>query len=140
MTGAPSHRVLWLAAVAVAASLIVYYGILYTGQLPDHRLIRRWNDVVLHIAAFGFLSVTLLAGLRLVPATAVMGALAAGVEAVQALLPHRTASLRDLGASVAGILIGWVIVAGARSAADRRARSRHGVVASPRASEANARS
>lgn len=140
MTEKTSHRVLRLAAIVIAASLIVYYGVVFTGQLPDHRLIRRWNDVVMHAGAFGFLSVALLASVPLVPAAAAMSALAIAIEAVQMLLPERTASLRDLGASLAGIPLGWLIVAGGRAVADRRARPRQGVTASPPASEVNARS
>ncbi|WP_306120543.1 MULTISPECIES: hypothetical protein [unclassified Roseitalea] len=94
--------------VAVLAPL-VYYGVVYRGQLPDHRLIVGYNDLVLHAASFALVTCVALVGAR--GNRVRLGglvALAAGIELAQILDAERTASLTDLGASLAGIGLGWL--------------------------------
>ena len=104
-------RGLHRAGIFLIGCIISYYGILFTGQLPDHPLISGYNDLLLHIAAFGLLTFFAL------PATqhrniviAALFVFAAVVELVQFALPDRTVSLQDLLASFTGIVLAWTLV------------------------------
>jgi VanZ family protein len=107
-------RALFGAASLVVALVVFYYAVIFTGQLPDHPLIRGFNDLVLHAGAFGLLTLIAL------PATSSPGVMLVGLsvfaallEAAQLALPERTANLTDLGVSLAGISLAWLgLVAG----------------------------
>ena len=103
-----NHRLRRLLQIATVATFVIvfYYGIVFTGSLPYHWRVDGYNDLILHVCAFGLL--TLLA----VPATARPGltvgtlvVFAVFIEVRQLVLPGRTASLIDLAASMVGILL-----------------------------------
>lgn len=103
-------------SVLVAVSLVVtYYGVVYQGQLPDHRWLMGWNDTFLHVCSFGLLSLLVLPLSREWRAPVVgLAAYALAIEAIQLAIPVRTASFGDLAASLTGIALGAVVVAGVR--------------------------
>ena len=111
-------------ALLVAVSLVVtYYGVVYRGQLPDHPWLMGWNDTFLHVCSFGLLTLLVLPLSREWRAPlAVLAASAVAIEAIQLAIPVRTASLGDLAASLTGIALGAVFVAGVRRGARRLTR------------------
>ena len=46
-------RALFGAASLAVALVVFYYAVIFTGQLPDHPLIRGFNDLVLHAGLLG---------------------------------------------------------------------------------------
>lgn len=101
-------RRLAVLAVGLVLAVIVYYGVIFTGQLPDHRLISGWNDTLLHMGSFGLLALLILPLVRrrFVPLLALI-IFAAAIEAAQAFEPQRTASLSDFAAGLLGIALSW---------------------------------
>jgi VanZ family protein len=87
--------------------VIIYYGVFFTGQLPDHRWITGWNDILLHTAAFAVLTVFILplSHSTAVPVLA-LAIFAALIEVAQIPMPERSASLSDVAANFVGIALG----------------------------------
>lgn len=104
MTGVARGMLTGAALLAAAATL--YYGVIFTGQLPDHPWLRGHNDWFLHAAAFFALSLPLLLLGRWPAVLAGLTLLALSVEAAQILIPHRNPGLDDVMAGVSGILAG----------------------------------
>lgn len=101
--------------VGITAAAIAYYAVAFTGRLPDHRWVRGWNDIVLHLGAFALLALVTLPLFRtLVVPVAVLSGFAAALEIAQMGLPHRSASVGDLAANLAGIFLGLLLVRAAR--------------------------
>lgn len=99
------RRLLQLGMVATVA-IVFYYGVVFTGQLPYHWRVDGYNDLILHWGAFGLLT------LFAVPAIArprmtvfALVGFAVVIEVAQMAMPGRTASLVDLAASVAGVVL-----------------------------------
>ena len=104
----------------LTAAVVLYYGVIFTGSLPDHRLISGWNDTLLHFGAFGLLSVLVLPlAIRAIAPILVLAAFAGGIEAAQALSTDRTASMSDFAAGIAGIAMGWICVSAVQIFASR---------------------
>jgi VanZ family protein len=103
-------------AVLVAVSLVVtYYGVVYRGQLPDHRWLMGWNDTFLHVCSFGLLTLLVLPLFRdWRGPVAVLAAFAVAIEAIQLAIPVRTASFGDLAASLTGIALGAAFLTAVR--------------------------
>ena len=122
-----AHRsALLVVAIAMVLMALGFFGLVssYKAVLPGHFLGPR-TDLILHFAAFALLAALL--GARLGPGAAAAFAILASVaiEATHLVAPERTASLEDIGASVAGVLVGLLPVAWSRApGADRG--SRHG--------------
>lgn len=104
-------RGLHRASIFLIGCIIFYYGIIFTGHLPDHPLISGYNDLLLHIAAFSLLTfIALPVTQRRNVVIAALFVFAAAVELVQLALPDRTASLQDLLASFTGVVLAWAPV------------------------------
>jgi hypothetical protein len=104
------HRVHQLSIFAIGC-IVIYFGVLFTGQLPDHPLISGYNDILLHASAFGLLTLIALPATACpIHAIAILFIFAAAIELVQLTLPDRTATLSDLLASSAGIAISWILL------------------------------
>jgi VanZ family protein len=88
--------------------VVLYYGVIFDGQLPDHPALRGKNDLALHVAAFLALSLPLLLAwpARRMRVVAVLLGLAVAIEVVQIWLPRRNPGLDDVLASMAGVLVG----------------------------------
>lgn len=70
----------------------------------------RVDDLILHAAAFGFLAAAVALWQPITSRSVLaLAGCAAVVEAVQALIPGRTPSVMDLGASVFGIGAGTMV-------------------------------
>jgi VanZ family protein len=97
-------------ASALIAVFVIYYGVIFQGQLPDHPAMHGYNDTALHVAAFLALSMPLLllwAWRRTVAGLAILAGL---IEIAQIFEPRRTADWGDFAASVAGICLGFLVV------------------------------
>jgi VanZ family protein len=94
----------------VIAAVVVYYAVIFEGQLPDHPALRGKNDLALHVAAFFALGVPLFLLGSWKSKLIGLVALAATIELIQCFEPQRTADWRDFAASVAGIALGGLVV------------------------------
>lgn len=85
---------------------MAYFNLIYVGQLPDHYLVTGWNDLILHTAAFGLLSLVAFAvqGVRL-QVLAFLAAIATAFEAGQIFLPGREVAVSDLAANFLGVFL-----------------------------------
>lgn len=102
-----------------------------TPEPPDNPVFRL-GDVILHGAAFTYLTFSLMlvgtaAGRRSftgMAVTAFIAMLGYGIflELVQSFIPERTAELKDLGVDVAGILVGLALAAGLARPVERLVR------------------
>ena len=119
-----------MGSLIFVVGLVTYFGVISDAPLPDHRLIVGFNDVVLHLGAFGVLS---LIGLLLwSPMGRVIGVLviaAAAIEFIQLFKPSRHGEFSDFAASCAGIAAGVVLFLAlrfviARITADRQVERR----------------
>lgn len=113
-------RYVLLVVSAIVGLTVIYYGVVYQHPLPDHPVLRGKNDLFLHAVAFLALSVPLLLLWPWKPIVAGLMALGIAIEAVQFWLPRRTPGWDDIVASVAGILIGGLIVLTLRAVGFRR--------------------
>jgi len=100
----------------VAAFLLtLYFGVITDNPLPYHHLVDGFNDILLHLLAFGTLSL-LSFGLWKNRLRVWVGLFLAGaiIELLQWFKPDRTLSLLDTFANIGGILIGamlyWAII------------------------------
>ena len=100
-----------LVGVLAAAGLaLLYFGLISDAPLPDHRLIVGWNDLLLHVAGFGGLSLVACAlfspMLRVASCVMLLGV---GLEFLQAFSPYHEPSLRDVLANAAGVSAAAVV-------------------------------
>lgn len=110
MSGLRSFKALLIAVAALISVFVIYYAVIFQGQLPDHPALKGHNDTVLHVAAFLVLSVPLLlleAWRRTVVGLVILAGL---IEIVQIFEPRRTADWKDFTASVCGIALGSLAV------------------------------
>lgn len=118
-------RPLAYVVTAVCFGAVVYYGVIFKGQLPDHPLLRGKNDLFLHFCAFLVLAIPvrlLWAGwLSLLALTSC----AAAIEVIQIFQPERTAALDDLAASLLGLSIGAALIALSRRSMYRTSKPNH---------------
>jgi VanZ family protein len=109
-------RVLWrgflLCAALLIGAVVIYYGVIFDGQLPDHQALRGKNDLALHAAGFFVLSLPLLFVWpnRWMRVIAGLLAIAVAIEVVQFWQPGRNPGLDDVLASMAGVLMAGVLV------------------------------
>lgn len=106
-------RIALLAAALVAT---VYYGVVSDAALPDHPLIRNYNDLVMHFAAFAMVTVLAMIGRTgSIAIVLLLAMFAIAIEFAQWFDPAREATLSDFVASLAGIAAGWLmaVIAGA---------------------------
>lgn len=124
MTTTGTPRAALLLAFLAASAATVYYGVIYEGQLPDHRWVSGSNDLILHAAAFAVLTGTalLMTPRRTAPLLA-LALFAGAIEGVQIFQLERNATLSDFAASLSGIAAAVLIVALARKTLDRIARA-----------------
>lgn len=100
----------FMASLIVIAGFVTYFGVISNAPLPDHRLIVGFNDIVLHLGAFGVLSLICL--LLWSSKGRVIGVLviaAAAIELIQLFMPPRHGEFSDFAASGAGISVGAVL-------------------------------
>ncbi len=101
-------------ALAVLLAVMVYFDVIFAGQLPDHPLIYGWNDLILHTGAFGLLAVLVFwragFGLRI---WAFLLCTASLFELAQIFIPEREVSLADLFANFAGVGLAAVFLVSA---------------------------
>jgi len=99
-----------MGTLIVVAGIVAYFGVISDAPLPDHRLIVGFNDVVLHLGAFGVLSlVGLLLWSSMGRVIAVLVIAAAAIEFIQLFTPTRHGEFSDFAASCAGIAAGAVL-------------------------------
>ena len=107
-----------LVGVLAAAGLaLLYFGLISDAPLPDHRLIVGWNDLLLHVAGFGGLSLvafTLFSPMLRVASCVML--LGVGLEFLQAFSPYHEPSLRDVLANAAGVSVAAVVFLAIRHA------------------------
>ncbi len=98
-------------AVSTLLAVTLYYGVIFEGQLPDHRILRGKNDLFLHFFVFAALTIPV----RLLwsgwTSLAALAFCAVAIEAIQIFQPGRNATFDDIAASIAGILVGAVFIA-----------------------------
>ena len=120
----------FMGSLLFVVGFVTYFGVISDAPLPDHRLFVGFNDVVLHLGAFGVLS---LIGLLLWSSMGrVIGVLviaAAAIEFIQLFQPSRHGEFSDFAASCAGIAAGVVLFLAlrfviARLTADRQVERR----------------
>ena len=99
-----------LAPAWLAVAAILYYGVIFSGSLPDHRWLRGYNDWLLHAMAFFALSLPLLPICRGWVVLLGLTLLAATVEVAQFWMPRRNPGLDDVLAGVFGVLVGIILV------------------------------
>jgi VanZ family protein len=101
-----------LIAALLVGVVVIYYGVIFQGQLPDHPALRGKNDLALHAAAFLVLSMPLLMALPARRTCVTLGLLllAVGIEVIQVWLPRRNPGLDDVVASMAGVALAWALV------------------------------
>lgn len=91
---------------------IMYLALFSQESLPDHPLIRGYNDLVMHVVAFAVLSLVLSLVLRPGFVLLLSVGLAIAVELAQLFVPGRSTTFADLVASLAGVALGVIIAAG----------------------------
>ena len=99
-----------MGSLIVVAGFVTYFGVISDAPLPDHRLIVGFNDVVLHLGAFGVLSfIGLLLWSSMGRVIGVLVIAAAAIELIQLFMPPRHGEFSDFAASCAGIAAGAVL-------------------------------
>ena len=99
-----------MGCLIVVAGFVTYFGVISDAPLPDHRLIVGFNDVVLHVGAFGVLS--LICFLLWSSVGRVIGVLviaAAAIELFQLFSSSRHGEFSDFAAGCAGIAAAAVL-------------------------------
>ena len=120
----------FMGSLIIAVGFVTYFGVISDAPLPDHRLFVGFNDVVLHVGAFGLLS--LICFLLWSSMGRVIGVLviaAAAIELFQLFSLTRHGEFSDFVASCAGIAAGAVLFLAlrfviARLSADRQVERR----------------
>lgn len=103
-----------MAALATGGA-VIFYALVSTSPLPDHPLLRGYNDLAMHVLAFIVLStIVLLLGYGALRSIAGLILLAGAIEMVQMFLPDRSADWLDVAGSVTGIAIAAIPVWGLR--------------------------
>ncbi len=114
----PWIRTLYGAATIAIAALAFYYAIIHRGSFPNHKWIYGYNDLLLHFGIFALLSIFAASATKQsLWAPLSCSLFATWLEAMQLMVPGRTASLIDLVASLSGILITWFAMIGSRNLA-----------------------
>ena len=85
-------------------AVIAYFALVFPGALPDHHLIRGWNDFILHTVAFAALSICAFVVQPVNAKTiALLTSFAVAFEIAQMFIPERESDLWDLGANMVGV-------------------------------------
>ena len=85
-------------------AVIAYFTLAFPGSLPDHHLVRGWNDFILHAGAFAALSICAFVVQPVNARTiALLTSFAAAFEIAQMFIPERESDLWDLGANMVGV-------------------------------------
>jgi len=119
------NKKLLLLLAALMAATVLYYGLLFQGQLPDHPILQRKNDLFLHLCAFLALTLPVRVLWQHWHSVAALALCAAAIEAIQIFEPRRTADLKDLAASLLGVLAGTIIIALLQRALHRNSKANH---------------
>jgi len=118
-------RPVLILATTLLLAVTLYYGVVFQGSLPDHPILQGKNDLFLHLCAF--LALTL--PVRLLwprwPSVATLALCATAIEVIQIFEPRRTADLKDLAASLLGVLAGTVLIALLRRTIHRTSKTNH---------------
>ena len=100
-------RVGLVAGLMLTIGLIFYFAVIDNSPLPYHPMIDGWNDVILHIGAFGLLTVV---SLLIWPPTwnlaVFLFCVGCAMELFQVLVPSREVDIMDIAANSVGILLG----------------------------------
>ena len=119
-----------MGSLIVVVGFVTYFGVISDAPLPDHRLIVGFNDVVLHVGAFGVLSlICFLLWSSMGRVIGVQVIAAAAIELLQLFSLTRHGEISDFAASCAGIAAGVVLFLAlrfviARLTADRQVERR----------------
>ena len=85
-------------------AVIAYFALVYPGSLPDHPLVRGWNDFILHVIAFAALSICAFVVQPVnVKTIALLTSFAVAFEIAQMFIPERESDLWDLAANMMGV-------------------------------------
>ena len=99
-----------MGSLIVVAGVVIYFGVISDAPLPDHRLIVGFNDIVLHVGAFGVLSlICLLLWSSMGRVIGVLVIAAAAIELFQLFSPLRHGEFSDFATGCAGIAAGAVL-------------------------------
>ena len=110
-------------------AVIAYFALVFPGALPDHHLIRGWNDFILHAVAFAALSICAFVVQPVNAKTiALLTSFAVAFEIAQMFIPERESDLWDLGANMVGVASAAVLIGIVRYARGKTANVRKSVV------------
>ncbi len=103
------------AGLIAVACAIVFFAMVHNEPFPYHPAIDGWNDILLHMGAFGALTFFALMiwrrSLRLTVALVAFGVL---IELIQIAFPARQADVMDVAANGLGIAFGYAMFAAMR--------------------------
>jgi len=102
-------RAVLLIATALLLTLIMYYGVVFQGSLPDHSALKGKNDLFLHFGAFLALTLTVRLWWPRWSSILSLMVIATVIEVLQVFEPRRTAAFEDLAASALSIAVGSVL-------------------------------
>jgi len=100
-------RIGFFAGLFAVLGVIFYFAVINNSPLPHHPLIDGWNDVILHVGAFGLL--TIIALLIWAPSWALavlLFCVGCALELFQIFVPTREVDLMDIAANSVGIAFG----------------------------------
>jgi hypothetical protein len=100
----------FMGSLIIVVGFVTYFGVISDAPLPDHRLIVGINDVVLHVGAFGILSlICFLLWSSMGRIVGVLVIAAAAIEVFHLFSLTRHGEFSDFAASCAGIAAGAVL-------------------------------
>jgi VanZ family protein len=100
-------RVGLVAGLMMTIALIFYFAVINNSPLPYHPMIDGWNDVILHIGAFGLLTIiTFLIWPPSWTLVVILFCVGCAMELFQVFVPSREVDLMDLAANSVGIFFG----------------------------------
>lgn len=122
-----ASKVLRLVLLSLLVVIAVYYALISDRALPDHPLVRGYNDLLLHAGLFALLGLVIFAfrGATL-KKLLFLSAIAGVLELGQVATEGRESSILDFLSSLAGVVIALLVVLVARGLFDAmRPRSQH---------------
>jgi VanZ family protein len=108
------------AGLVLLVGVIFYFAVIDNSPLPYHPIIDGWNDVILHIGAFGLLAIV--ACLIWSPSwtlAVLLFCVGCAMELFQVFVPSREVDIMDLAANSVGIVLGGLAVLLARQLKNR---------------------
>ena len=121
-------RVGLFAGLIAVLGAIFYFAVINNSPLPYHPLIDGWNDVILHVGAFGLL--TIIALLIWAPSwtlAVLLFCVGCALELFQVFVPTREVDIMDIAANSLGIFLAGLAFLSIRHLAYRFGRRDSGL-------------